>query len=174
MNPKTQRQKEIRAIRLSQGLCQDGCGKPIVIGKKYCSKCLELKSKHRADLVSQGLCQEGCGRPTNPKNSRCKICLLKSIAKKSTGNVNNAKELGIKLVAQNYRCPYTGAYIHVGENASIDHIIPRSKGGTNKPDNLEWVHIAINTLKGDMRKEEFVEYFDKFLTDAFHFRGGKT
>jgi 5-methylcytosine-specific restriction endonuclease McrA len=166
---KSQHNKKWREKAISKGLCT-GCGNQVVSGKTMCDHCLTRKSERRANLANNGMCIEGCGRSRNAKNKRCKICLLKNISKSSTGSVKSAKLLGMKLVRQKFRCPYTGIYIHIGNNASIDHIVPRSKGGTNDLENLEWVHVAVNTLKGDMDREEFVKYFDKFLVNAFYFR----
>ena len=33
--------------------------------------------------------------------------------------------------------------------ATIDHVIPRSKGGTDRPDNLQLAHARCNKIKGN-------------------------
>lgn len=41
--------------------------------------------------------------------------------------------------------------------ATIDHIVPKSKGGGNSPDNYMLVHRLCNTIKGSLSLEEFRE-----------------
>lgn len=41
--------------------------------------------------------------------------------------------------------------------ATIDHIVPKSKGGTNTPDNYMLVHRLCNAIKGSLSLEEFRE-----------------
>ena len=42
-------------------------------------------------------------------------------------------------------------------NLTIDHIVPRSKGGTNDPDNLQLLCGACNSTKGNRTQEELIE-----------------
>lgn len=42
-------------------------------------------------------------------------------------------------------------------NMTIDHIIPRSKGGTNNSDNLQLLCAACNSTKGNRTQEELIE-----------------
>jgi 5-methylcytosine-specific restriction endonuclease McrA len=61
-----------------------------------------------------------------------------------------------KLVEQNFACYYTGSALVPGQNCSLDHRIPRSRGGQNSIDNIVWCDTRINLAKGDMTDEEFV------------------
>jgi len=45
-------------------------------------------------------------------------------------------------------CALCGEYVEL-EDASRDHIIPRSAGGGNGPDNIQLTHKQCNNLKGD-------------------------
>jgi 5-methylcytosine-specific restriction endonuclease McrA len=51
----------------------------------------------------------------------------------------------------------------IGINASVDHRTPKSKGGSNELDNLQWVDIRINKMKGDMTHEKFVVFLQSFV-----------
>lgn len=45
-------------------------------------------------------------------------------------------------------CALCGRYVEI-EDASRDHIIPRSKGGGNGRDNIQLTHKTCNNAKGD-------------------------
>lgn len=52
-------------------------------------------------------------------------------------------------------CPYCHITIPFTE-LSIDHIVPISRGGSNDLDNLIWVDLSCNLIKGNLTKEEFM------------------
>lgn len=56
-------------------------------------------------------------------------------------------------IRDKYRCQYTGKQLNFDE-ANIDHIIPRSRGGKNTWDNLVVCTKEINSIKGDRTPEE--------------------
>lgn len=56
---------------------------------------------------------------------------------------------------QGGRCAYTGELLIPGVNASLDHKIPSTRGGTNDLENLQWVTYQVNRMKTDMLEEEF-------------------
>ncbi len=62
----------------------------------------------------------------------------------------------MKLKEQEFKCFYTGKLLLPGDNLSIDHKVPRSKGGTDNLDNLVWVDIAVNRIKNNVDLEEFL------------------
>ena len=53
-------------------------------------------------------------------------------------------------------CCYTGEAIQEDE-AVVDHVIPRSKGGTNSPDNLVVCSSEVNLLKWDNDLDTFIK-----------------
>jgi 5-methylcytosine-specific restriction endonuclease McrA len=53
-------------------------------------------------------------------------------------------------------CPLTGDKLTT-ENVSVDHIIPRSKGGKNTLDNVRLVVYYVNVAKNDLTDEEFLK-----------------
>ena len=65
----------------------------------------------------------------------------------------------IKLTKRNiyirdkYRCQYTGKQLKFNE-ANIDHVVPKAKGGKNTWDNLVVCSKDINSIKGDKTNEE--------------------
>ena len=64
-----------------------------------------------------------------------------------------------KLSARNIRdrdgnrCQYTGALLKPDEG-SIDHIVPRSRGGRNAWENCVWASKAVNSKKGNRLPQE--------------------
>lgn len=60
------------------------------------------------------------------------------------------------LHKQNFRCAYTGVELKPDES-SADHIIPVCKGGSHSPDNIAVVTKKVNSMKGTLSYDEFVE-----------------
>jgi 5-methylcytosine-specific restriction endonuclease McrA len=53
-------------------------------------------------------------------------------------------------------CPYCGVPIP-WPNISVDHAVPRSRGGSSELDNLVWTDRRCNQLKGSLMPDEFRE-----------------
>ena len=51
------------------------------------------------------------------------------------------------------RCQYTGAVLK-HEEGSIDHVVPRSRGGPNSWDNCVWASKRVNAHKGNRLPDE--------------------
>ncbi len=56
-------------------------------------------------------------------------------------------------IRDRYRCQYTGKQLKFDE-ANIDHVIPRARGGKNTWSNLVVCTKEINSIKGDRTPEE--------------------
>jgi hypothetical protein len=67
---------------------------------------------------------------------------------------------------QQGRCAYTGIELIPGLTASLDHIIPTSRGGTHDESNLQWVTKQINCMKTDMTHDEFLAMCQLILNRA--------
>lgn len=50
-------------------------------------------------------------------------------------------------------CQYTGDNIHP-KDGSVDHVIPRSRGGANNWENVVWTSKKLNRIKGSKTPEE--------------------
>lgn len=57
------------------------------------------------------------------------------------------------LIRDNFKCQYTGEKVTMA-NATIDHIVPRSRGGKNTWENLVISSFDANTKKGDRTPAE--------------------
>src|SRR5438034_6778052 len=51
------------------------------------------------------------------------------------------------------RCQYTGKFLRPDEG-SLDHVLPRSRGGKDAWENLVWASKSVNTKKGNRLPEE--------------------
>ena len=62
--------------------------------------------------------------------------------------------------AQNHRCCYCGCKMTEQANhknsATIDHVLPKSKGGANHPDNYVIACYSCNTKRGSTPAEQFL------------------
>jgi hypothetical protein len=67
-----------------------------------------------------------------------------------------------KIEEQGFRCKLSGVLITTG-TASLDHLVPVSKGGAHTNDNVAWVHSEINRMKGQLSLEEFVAWCAKVV-----------
>lgn len=75
----------------------------------------------------------------------------------SCGSAKRGPLLQELFERQGGRCAFTGVVLVPGENASIDHIIPVSRGGDDSIENLHWVTKEANRVKADLTAAEFVE-----------------
>ena len=152
------RQNELLSTRKKEGLCA-WCGKrPSTKGTPYCDICGERRTARWKALVSErkdkGLCPK-CGNIAVAGFS-CEVCWFKNSSFNATGKYKNWRILKELLEGQGYLCVYTGRKLTIGVNASVDHIIPSSRGGDNSIENLQWVDLSINIMKRDMTHQEFL------------------
>lgn len=81
------------------------------------------------------------------------------------GRGATAGELWSLWHKQRGRCALTGARL-TRETAHLDHRVPRSKGGANTVDNLQWVHDMANRAKHTRTDEQARRFFAEVAEDA--------
>jgi 5-methylcytosine-specific restriction endonuclease McrA len=69
------------------------------------------------------------------------------------------KAEGEALLQQRTVCVFCGAagILH------LDHKLPKSRGGSNRPENLQWLCQTCNQAKGALTVEEFFAHIQKVL-----------
>lgn len=125
------------------------------------SKWNEAWSKKQLD---SGLCRF-CKNVHLNGQKVCAICYLKVLAKNNLNSRELGEKLYLKLIEQDYKCYLTGNDIEIGVNASIDHVIPRSKNPDlqHDIDNIKWCDKRVNLMKKDLLIDEFFEICKKVI-----------
>ena len=66
-----------------------------------------------------------------------------------------------------YRCMYCLVLLHPpSDNATVDHVVALSKGGTNRSSNLVAACLVCNDAKGDQSLDYYLESLDNRMFDA--------
>lgn len=166
-------QRAVKARRKAQGVCSQ-CGQlPLIDGRQYCLECktkqIRTITNTREDRISHGLCAVcGCNTAMPDPTGRkwyCTTCYLKNVANIQLGSAQHWTTLREKLEQQGGRCPYTGERLVLGVNASVDHVLPVSRFPERRTDprNVEWVTRRINSMKGNMTEQEFLNLLSSIL-----------
>lgn len=114
------------------------------------------------------LCVRCKERTAINKSKQCEICTLKTASQKHFGRSDEWEKLGEKFYEQKATCPWTKLKIRLGTDASVDHHVPKAKGGSNLLTNLNWVHKWFNIIASDSDKGEFFCEFKKFVYKVYH------
>ena len=144
----------------STGICTT-CSKNFAVeNETRCAECKETKKNRdkntKQKRIEKRLCIY-CGKNPHQEDAHtCCECVLKYKSRHHFGHTDMWEELGKLFEAQKGICPYTGIKLTLGENASLDHIIAKSKNGTSDISNLQWVHPLVNIAKHDHSHDQFL------------------
>ena len=142
--------------RRARGRCL-GCGARRR-GKAKCKTCLRAAADKQAALRRSRASVGGCELCKLPRvmGNRCLRHWFYRMAA-SCGSARRGPLFQEMFERQGGRCAFTGVVLVPGENASLDHIIPLSRGGDDSIENLHWVTKEVNRVKADLTAAEFVE-----------------
>jgi len=159
--------KKVTDTRIQQGLCT-ACGKERDQSlKRLCAECFsKQKEQQRQEYIERktnGICVY-CGKSQSLESvNSCRICFFKNLSANHFGSRNRHQELCDLFESQHGLCAVTNNPLILGDTASLDHIIPLSKGGTHDIVNLRFVHLWINVMKMDKLDEDFMSELKLWL-----------
>jgi len=143
--------KSFKTRAITNGKCTK-CNKPHTEDGRLCKNCKIYYAQDRIKRKEAGLCIK-CGMNPPNNSSRCDSCCFTSMAQGKT----NKKLIEEAWVEQNGICSLSGQPIELGLNASLDHIIPKNKGGTEEKNNLRIADVYVNKAKNDLLDSVFFE-----------------
>ncbi len=89
-----------------------------------------------------------CGSEIPTRRCPCPDALEARTRKSGGQNSNRKRKLKLELLDRGDKCSICGLPVEPKE-ATLDHVVPRSKGGRGTKDNLKLAHYECNQLKGD-------------------------
>ena len=155
--------KKRNVLRISNNECIQ-CSKSNICNNQLCPDCSKKVAnasiKRTKKLILLNKCAT-CGQNGQiklKKRSYCIKCYCNLFACRRLQNYSLGPILLNMLIKQNFMCAISGIKLELGKNASLDHIIPKTLGGTNDIDNLQWVDKTINFMKHNLNMDDFVKF----------------
>lgn len=137
------------------------CGKPVTSQGRTCSeRCLAVAVRHQGQRLQKKSC-ERCGQKVDLTGTSRHGTHLRRSDTRMCDDCYRAKarphKMSVGILAQRdgNGCGICGEPIdltlrHPDQmRASVDHVIPFSRGGTHSPDNLQLAHLRCNHVKSD-------------------------
>lgn len=156
------RNKKKRDEARESGLCTSCFKRPSEDNRTRCKKCLKSNLRYINKKAEDGFCS--CGTKTLDGNKyKCEKCWYKTVAYNTLEDRLRWEEIKSLMELQQYICAITGDILIPGVNASLDHKIPKSRGGTHELSNLEWILTEANYFKYTRTKKELLELCRKIL-----------
>lgn len=143
------------------------CFKHSLLYKTKCEKCIAEKAekeiqkgKTLAKWIKNGKCRNHPTRKSQQETFFCKDCLTKWLKERSKGifkTIRYFTQLKKLAMEQDWKCKYTGQLLIPNFNMSIDHKIPKSRGGKDEIENLQWITTRVNVMKNDLLEQDFID-----------------
>lgn len=161
------KQKNRLKEKIKNNLCVV-CGKNNPTNGQKCLGCYTEYQQNKLAKKNRRLAEGKCAfcEDIRIHSTLCLSHYLKFTSKSHFGTVRYWCDLHEKFLDQNGICPYSGRKLVLGVDASLDHIVPKSRGGINEISNTQWVHLDVNFMKQSMLNEEFL----CLIKDIYEFR----
>lgn len=152
--------KQARAAKTMGGKCTLCGGDRDEEGKKRCRSCRQRTGSNERERKEQYRRENRCTRcgesAVGNGCAQCQTCYLKQTASRHLGSWHAWEVLLGIFLRQSRLCAYTEWPLVLGVNTELDHRVPKTRGGDNHPDNLQWTHITANRMKHAMTDDEFI------------------
>jgi hypothetical protein len=148
------------------------CDKPRDQATKLCSACsgtaASASKEWRDRRKETGTQCMYCPEPRWHKSTSCKWHYVEKIISNFGIGPRHAGSIADKLEDSNFTCFYTGVPLVPGENASLDHVKPRSKFPhlADCVDNLVWCDRSVNNMKTAFEVPDFLAMCRKAIERA--------
>jgi 5-methylcytosine-specific restriction endonuclease McrA len=129
----------------------------------------ERQSKRNRQMDLANLCRQ-CGQRDQGAGRLCLDCWMRRKALQALGDPNKADDLRALWERQAGRCALTGLALVPGQNASLDHVTPRSRGGGDELGNLRWTDTRANTARSNLSDAEFLALCAAVVMHAAQYR----
>lgn len=151
---------KIQRDKYNSGNCIE-CGKPRDTKKQRCAVCrrkaIDANNRYFTERNANGkcgLCNLGAAE-VYEKKKICLVCWFKQTSYRATKTTANWIAIRKLFYDQDCKCAYTGEILTPGVNASLDHIVPRCRGGSDEISNLQWVTRTQNIKKNKLSDEDY-------------------
>ena len=147
------RKARARRTNIAAGRCLF-CGETPAPGRRQCAEHIALQAETRARRKRLGRCRV-CAADRVAGHADCQQCWLRKLAARHLGSKDRAAELLALLERQGWCCALSGVPLVQGF-ASVDHVVPRSRGGGHEISNLRWLHLDVNRARRDRSDEQYL------------------
>jgi len=160
--------KSLMKERKTNKLCVT-CGKKSATNGTKCLVCYQTYTEGVEQKRNRRLAEGKCAF-CEEFRVHTRLCLkhyLQFTSKSHFGTMKRDQELYDLFLKQEGICAYTGRKLTLGLDASLDHIIPKARYGTNEMTNLHWVHQDVNFMKHDLLDAEFLQLIKEIYLNNF-------